>query len=176
MAWTTPSTYVAGAILTAASLNTNVRDNTNALYSTVQRLAYQQRTTDYTAQGTEPGTNGNIFASNLTWTADGTSAYRVEFFACQMSTGSTAGSEAFISFVNSAGTSLGRMYNVGVADGTRSASNGVYISWYYTPTAGAAAINARGWRSNSDATIRGGASGAGNYVPMFMAVYGPALA
>jgi hypothetical protein len=157
-------------------MNTNVRDNTNALYSTVQRLAYQQRTTDYTAQGTEPGTNGNIFASNLTWTADGTSAYRVEFFASLMATGSTVGSEAFISFVNSAGTSLGRMYNVGVADGTRSASNGVYISWFYTPTAGAAAINARGWRSNSDATIRGGASGAGNYVPMFMAVYGPALA
>ena len=30
MAWTTPSTYVAGAILTAASLNTNVRDNSLA--------------------------------------------------------------------------------------------------------------------------------------------------
>jgi hypothetical protein len=176
MAWTTPSTYAAGEILTAASLNTNVRDNTNALYTTVQRLAYQQRTTDYSAQGTEPGTNGNIFTSNLTWTADGTSAYRVEFFASLMNTGTSAGSEGFISFVNSAGTSLGRMYQVGVADGSRSASNGVYISWYYTPTAGAAAINARGWRSNSDATIKAGTSGAGNYVPMFMAVYGPALA
>ena len=32
MAWTTPSTYVAGAILTAASLNTNVRDNTGFLF------------------------------------------------------------------------------------------------------------------------------------------------
>jgi hypothetical protein len=30
MAWTAPSTFVAGAILTAASLNTNVRDNTLA--------------------------------------------------------------------------------------------------------------------------------------------------
>jgi hypothetical protein len=30
MAWTAPSTYVAGAILTAASLNTNVRDNSLA--------------------------------------------------------------------------------------------------------------------------------------------------
>ena len=30
MAWTDPSTYVAGAILTAASLNTNVRDNSLA--------------------------------------------------------------------------------------------------------------------------------------------------
>lgn len=30
MAWTAPSTFVAGAILTAAQLNTNVRDNTLA--------------------------------------------------------------------------------------------------------------------------------------------------
>jgi hypothetical protein len=30
MAWTAPSTFVSGAILTAASLNTNVRDNSLA--------------------------------------------------------------------------------------------------------------------------------------------------
>ena len=38
MAWTAPSTFVAGAILTAAQLNTNVRDNSIAghpLYSTL---------------------------------------------------------------------------------------------------------------------------------------------
>jgi hypothetical protein len=32
MAWTAPSTWVSGAILTAAQMNVNVRDNTNALY------------------------------------------------------------------------------------------------------------------------------------------------
>ena len=32
MAWTAPSTFVAGAILTAAQLNTNVRDNTGFLF------------------------------------------------------------------------------------------------------------------------------------------------
>ena len=35
MAWTTPGTAVAGEVLTAAWLNTNVRDNTQHLYDTM---------------------------------------------------------------------------------------------------------------------------------------------
>lgn len=33
MAWTTPATFTVGQTLTAASMNTNVRDNTNFLFS-----------------------------------------------------------------------------------------------------------------------------------------------
>ena len=41
MAWTTPATFVATNILTAAQLNTNVRDNANALYGGGLALASQ---------------------------------------------------------------------------------------------------------------------------------------
>jgi hypothetical protein len=44
MAWTTPETAVAGEVLTAAFLNTNVRDNTADLRSYQNRFATARRT------------------------------------------------------------------------------------------------------------------------------------
>lgn len=71
MAWTAPSTFVAGAILTAAQLNTNVRDNTLAggpIYTTEAartaaitapfegQRAYITGSTETTATGATSGT------------------------------------------------------------------------------------------------------------------------
>ena len=48
MAWTSPSTWVAGATVTAAQLNTQIRDNVKAISSRV----YVQRSTAGTFTGT----------------------------------------------------------------------------------------------------------------------------
>lgn len=44
MPWTTPTTFVSGNVLTAAQMNTDVRDNTNFLYS--PPMAVVQRSTN----------------------------------------------------------------------------------------------------------------------------------
>jgi hypothetical protein len=59
MAWTTPETAVAGTTLTAAFLNTNLRDNTNFLYTPPMVQVY--RTSDLTSY---------VASSAITWQAE----------------------------------------------------------------------------------------------------------
>jgi hypothetical protein len=175
MAWTTPSTYVAGAILTAASLNTNVRDNTNALYSTVQRLGYQARTSSYTTTSAVAPGPTNIFATSISWTADGTSAYLLEFYSPSVSTSSTAGSFVVTTFTTNTGTSICYATQSAFGDGTRQAINPNFARYLYTPAAGTATFNVRAYHGTAAGVVDAGAGG-NAIAPMYMAVYGPPLA
>ena len=171
MAWTTPSTYTAGAILTAASLNTNVRDNTNALYTTVQRLGFQQRTTNSVSSTTSFAAASDLFTTSISFTADGTSAYRIVFYSSAGDTGA-ATRDLFVS-LSVSGTETGRlnMYDAGA----RVLAPCVYQR-FLTPTAGVKTINFRHYQAGGATTLIGDAGTGSLATPMYMAVYGPDLA
>ena len=175
MAWTPPKTdFDPGDVLTAAEMNA-IGGNLEALYVPIQRLAYQERTTTFSVTSTtDPGTT-DVFASDLTWTADGTSAYQVVFFCENMATGTTANADVTVNLVTGGGTDLGRLAVVGVGDGTRAHYNTVYAVRWYTPAAGSASVNVRAWRNLANGNLNAGAGGPGTTMPMWMAVYGPAL-
>ena len=175
MAWTTPGTAVAGAVLEASFWNSNVRDNTNALYDSIRRLGFEQRTSNYSISSTTVAGAADVF-TDVTWTADGTSAYRIEAYFPFVESAQAANAFVEVWLVNGSGTGLGRLAYVGYADGTRSAAQGaVNPSYFYTPAAGSTSINIRIINFGGTGNASAGAGGAAANVPAFLAVYGPAL-
>jgi hypothetical protein len=165
MAWTTPDTYTAGQVLTAASMN-KVSGDLNVIYA-ARRLAYQQSTSAYTCNQTALGSASDIFASDLTITADGANAYKIEWYFPYFDPGST--SVPRLHLVDGSGTDLSWL---AVRTGNiEFMCNG---SIYYTPSAGSASFNLRMTNGGSGSgTLGMGAGGAGNYNPGWMAVFGP---
>jgi hypothetical protein len=172
--WTNPETFTAGQTLTAASMNV-ISGDLNALYAPVRRLGYQSRTTSYTTtSGVAPGP-ANIFTTSISWTADGTSAYRCEFYAPSASTATNAGAFIVVTFTTDTGTELCRLTQTAFGDGTRAAIAPQYAVFLYTPSAGTATLNVRAYHGTAAGTVDAGAGGSA-LAPMFMSVYGPALA
>jgi len=159
----------------AAFWNEQVRDNTDALYKSVQRLGFQTRTTDYTVSATSIASAADIFASDITFTADGTSAYRIEACFPRISTASNANSSVTLNLVDGSGNDLGAMALVGEPDGGTTIHSPVFVVYYYTPAAGSRSINVRAIRSVANGIIYNGAGGSGARLPSYLAVFGPAI-
>ena len=176
MAFTTPGTAVAGEVLTAAFWNEQVRDNSDALHKSVRRIGYQTRTTSYTVSATTVAGAADIFSSDITWTADGTSSYEIELYIPQVETATGANAFVYLALVDGSGNDLGRFGFVGYADGTRAAVQIVNARYQYTPASGSRSINVRAFYGNAgNGLLSAGAGGSGNIVPMFLAVYGARL-
>ena len=164
MAWTTPETFTAGQTLTAASMNA-ISGNTEALQF-ARVLGYEQRTTTYTATQQVAGiTSAADIFTDITFTADGTSAYRVEWYFPYFSLNASA--QPRLHLVDGSGNDLGFLnFN---EDGTSPISG----TYYYTPSSGSVTINMRGTRLSGSPTWGAGAGGAGAYIPAFVIVTGP---
>lgn len=146
-----------------------INDN---LYARIRRLGFETRTSNYTASGTTHNNAANIFSSNITFTADGTSAYRAVFWSGRVDTiGTTV--DIFITFsLDSAETGRLNLFDVG-----ERMSVGYYFEHYFTPSAGSRTVNFRAYCpfAGSDPVINGGAGTGQSDYPMFMAVYGPGV-
>lgn len=175
MAFTTPGTAVAGDVLTAAFWNSNVRDNSDALYQSTKRITYIQRTTEYTSTATAVASASDVFSSDLSWTADGTSAYQIEFYCPFSYTGTILDNNLAVYLVNGSGTSLGIIALVGPSQVSgRRGYSPIFAKTFYTPSAGTASINVRGVSTaGSDAGLVGGTATGTERVAMYLAVYGP---
>ena len=142
-------------------------------------LAYQQSTSIYYLTSNTLAGASDIFSSDLTWTADGTSTYWIEFCTPYAYTGYT-GSEAYsnLFLVNGSGTDLGLFAVTGMNNVAAKRQYGsIYIKAPYTPSAGSVSINIRGIYVNGDNTggLTAGSGGVGAYLPMWASVQGPYL-
>ena len=147
-----------------------------AIYQGVQRLAFGTRTTNYSISSTTLAGAADAFASDLTWTADGTSSYRIEAYWPFIESAQTANALIQMWLVDGSGTGLGRLGYVGYADGTRSGAQGaVNPSYFYTPAAGSTSINMRMIYENGPGNASAGAGGSAANVPAYLAVYGPTI-
>jgi hypothetical protein len=170
MAWTNPITYVSGAILTAAQLNTNVRDNTQALFDSVRRIDLKTRATNYTINQSALSSAGDVFSTDITFTADGTSSYVVEMHFPAVDNGAT-GNQMLFHFTDGGNNSLfGAVASVFSGSGQVRAS--VFVRKYWTPTAGSQSLNVR-------AIFTGGAGTAFmdpvSFSDAHLALFGPVL-
>jgi hypothetical protein len=183
MAWTTPGTAVAGAVLEADFWNSNVRDNTLELYSdvqdlnnTVRRIAYVERTSDFTSTATSIATATDIFASDITFTADGTSRYLVEFYTPLLRQPAVNDSYASVVLTDGGNTGRGTMALISVTNGD-SARATILARSFIQFSAGSTTLNLRLVVSSGTGTIVSGNGGTGitSWFPSYLAVYGPPL-
>jgi hypothetical protein len=127
-----------------ATYGDQIRSNFEALKSSLAGITSIRRTTNYTINQSAFASATDIFSSDLTWTADGTTEYWIEFSCARLQTGGSAGSEVVVSMTDGASNLIAHFGYVGTGDGTRSHSAPVFARIPYTPSAGTATINARG--------------------------------
>ena len=166
MAWTTPKTdFSPGNVLTADQMNA-IGNNLTALYTSAQRLDRQTKTSAVNAVASL-ATAGNVFTSNLTFTSDGVSLYRVEFF-CGSVQATTAGSALTVYLTNGSTTAITRLGQVYNASAVTYAS--MFAVHYVTPAAGSVTYNVK---AVANGILQGGSGSGDNFPVMFVQVFGP---
>jgi hypothetical protein len=167
MAWTTPATFTSGQILTAAQMNTNVRDNTNALYDTVKLLGSLTRDTNLSVA--VPNVT-EIFSSDLTLTTVNGVSYRFEFYCPNLVTAN--GGYAEFKLTNGSGTVLTRMGTFGNV----AIETACFCVAYYTATGASTTVNVALASGGSGTQTARSGNGSGDTLPnMWLRVYGPDL-
>ena len=148
--------------------------NVSTIYASFKRYDYQTRTSNYTVDQTALASAAEFFTSDVSWTADGTSAYLVEAYVPIMQSG-TAGYNVGIALCKGDGTGIvllsastfGGRVPVGV------------LRYAYTPAAGTQTINLRAIKeagaANGLVECGAGPIGSINYATTYLAVYGPRL-
>jgi len=163
----------------SAWVEVNDLDNTGGLsdgaYNSLKRLDFKTRTSSYTATTDVVASAADIFSSDLTFTADGTSNYIFEFWCYECYTGTATSDDILAHFVNGSGTDIFRIFSsrasILSSPLTRKYAT-VSSRWYYTPSAGSVSFNIRAIRNSAtnNAAMLGTADN-----PMFFSVYGPVL-
>ena len=176
MAYTTPTTHVAGETLPAADWNVVV-NNEIALQQSIVRLAYQTITSDFNVTTATVASATNIFSTGLTWTANGTSAYQIKFWAPSSYTSDILDRYLQFHLVDASGHDLGAIGQVGTCQATgRRAYGAVNLEVLYTPSAGSTTVNIRCVSvASGSGAIKAGPGGSGQLFPAYGAVYGPDL-
>lgn len=170
MAWTTPSTFTSGQILTAAQMNTNVRDNTNALYDSQKRLAYQTQSATGTVATVVSGTMNKLFPTSATFTADGSSTYIVEVYIPLVLAAVNAGAYNVLYLTDNAGAAVGSALAFSPqSNGTQAGQCSFFGRSLYTPSAGSKSLNVGGLHAVAAGSIGSAASSQLAYIK----IYGP---
>jgi len=170
MAYVAPTTRSIGDAVTAAAHNIIV-DDVIAHQASLVRLAYQTRATNYTISATSWAAAAELF-TDVSWTADGTSAYVVEVLPGIAWIAGSTNYNVYMSLGTGSGTELVTMIQKAGQDRD---SIGLF-KYFYTPSAGTATLNVRALKESggSDGTIEI-AAGSGRTVAglTYIAVYGP---
>jgi len=176
MAYVTPSTVSSGNGYTAVAHNIIVND-VIALRDSIVRLAYQTITSDFNVTTDTVATATNVFSTGLTWTANGTSAYQIKFWAPGSYTSDILDRYLQFHLVDASGNDLGAIGQVGTCQTTgRRAYGAVNLEVLYTPSAGSTTVNIRCVSiASGSGAIKAGPGGSGQLFPAYGAVYGPDL-
>jgi hypothetical protein len=181
MPWTTPGTAVAGDVLTAAFWNTQVRDNSQHLYDAAKRIGYTTATSNYTVNQLTVANASNVFGNSISFTADGTSSYQVQFYCARAAV--PAAAAAYISVVLydvTASAMSGVLAFPQVESAAAEMSVSIFARAWITPAAGTRTLNVRAIKANvaNNGTLyngNGGTDPVSSYFPMHLAVFGPPL-
>ena len=132
MPWTAPTTFVAGAVLTAAQLNTNVRDNSLAL-----PRGYMAFTTLATSFSSTSTTAVDVTGLSVTFTAEAGRRYLIQLVASAQNSGANT---TQIYITTSGNTALAEGFTQKIASATTTISTFTV----QTPAAGSVTYKVRG--------------------------------
>ena len=166
----------AGDVATAAAWNVLTND-VIALQQSIVRLAYGTRATSYTvsANMTQLSTAAEVFSSDLSFTADGTSSYLVECYIPIIGCAANANYNLWIVLCKGDGTAIASLAQV-TGNASQRLPGGV-TRYFYTPSAGTQTVNVRAIQETGggNGLLENGASSGytGSAAPMYLAIYGP---
>jgi len=134
-----------------------------------RRLAYITRTSTYAVSSSTISGAADLFSSDLSITADGTSAYRFEFFCPLVWVENVLNGGVFLALVRGDGTEIGEFGSRGRQDGVAVGHNNIRATIYSTPASGARTFNVRARFQTASSNpqlinIPG--------IPMFLAIFG----
>lgn len=166
--WTTPRTWPDAYVVGSSDLNQQLRDNLTALYDSQHDVAQRKTAvSNYTMHvGTSAAGATEVFGTDMSWTADG-SSYTVEFF-CAGAAAVT--NPARICLTDGTGVIL-----TVLAEISAGATVPVLARFQYTPAAGARTLNVVGVvASGGSGTIYAGTGGSTvtSYPPAYLRVFG----
>ena len=176
MTYVAPSTVTTLQTYTSAAHNVIVND-VIALHQSIIRLAYGTRATSYTvsANMTQLSTAAEVFSSDLSFTADGTSSYLVECYIPIIACPANASYNLWIVLSEGDGTAIASLAQV-TGLGSQRLPGGV-MRYFYTPSAGTQTVNVRAIQETGggNGELQNGASSGytGSAAPMYLAIYGP---
>ncbi|CAB4187515.1 hypothetical protein UFOVP1158_28 [uncultured Caudovirales phage] len=145
-------------------------------FQSIQRLAFQTRTTNLNINTTLALT-GNLFSTSATFTAAGSTAYRIEVYAPIVGSSLTANDSTIVHLTDGSNNSLCRLSVHGSGNGAQNAYSPLFAVYYYTPSAGTVTLNVSATTSSVIGTpaIYAGAGTANVPAPATIAVFGPPL-
>jgi len=114
-----------------------------AIYESIKRVAFTSTSSDYTVNQTALASASNVFATSASWTADGTSAYRVQFYCPLVNIAQTNNCGINFTLTNNAGTKIVDLGSVGRPGNSELVQSFINADYYYTPSAGATTLNMR---------------------------------
>ena len=175
MAFVTPTNVTVGSVLTASKYNQEVVDNIDALYGTVKRFAFNERTIDLTNINTGVVSTATEVFTDLSFTSLAATAYLIEFYTPRLVPGNTNDSAIFAHLCTGSGTALGVM--AAVSSASHSGTTPILARTFYTPGAGTTTLNIRCTVTGAAGALRAGSGGTSqtSYFPAYLAVYGPPL-
>lgn len=161
MAWTAPSTWTTGTVVTAAQLNAQLRDNMKELW---REVAYAQITSNATTAATTEGTATQIVSSGaVTYTAE---PILIEFY-CPYLANSDSGATTTLTLFDDT-TVVGIIGKAQAAAGN--AGHATHLMYRLTPTAASHTYLVKFHTSAGTSTANAGAGGSATYLPCFIRV------
>jgi hypothetical protein len=167
VAWSgAPRTWSTGELVTAASLNTEVRDRSNEVW---WERDYTEKTSSTAISATTEATANTVITS-APLDYDGASPVRLQFYSPEIAAGTSNDSHVVIVLYED-GTSVGFMGRfVGSGAGSVADSAGATLVRRLTPAAGTHTYSIRAYRVTANGTVLGGAGGAGAYMPATLTI------
>jgi hypothetical protein len=161
MAWTSVRTWVTGEVVTAALLNTHLRDQLQEVWHDVD---YTEFTSPVTISATtEAGATTIVTA--VPFTADGTSPVVVRFFSPRIAPANQSGGALNFALYEGS-SSIGR---IGRVEGVFNQNDftGV-MERRFTPTSGSKTYSIRAYQENGNGSVHAGVGGFGNLMPGYI--------
>lgn len=177
-----PTYYTRNAAASGAGDVSDLTANLSGIdnkFAQIRRLGYVTNTSTYSLTSSTVSGAANIFSSSITWTAVGSTAYRIEFFCPYGYTPTDVDTFVTVVLVDGSGNDLGKIGVVGPTQVSGKRAYGtINGTYYYTPSVGTTTINARAYFTSSNgngSALVGNTGGVGVQVPMFLSVYGPEI-
>lgn len=172
MPYVPPSTATAGSVLTAAFLNTNYRDNLNDHETRFKQYAFQSQNSMNPTNFASTTFSGSaeVFGTDATWTADGTSTYVVDVYIPLIH---NPGASTLQCTVWLSDGSTGQVALLGLPIMVAGMGIPFYGRHFYTPAAGSRSVNVRISVTTLSVNVYGHTAGT-SYTPASLRVMGPA--
>lgn len=166
VAWTTPRTWVVGEAVTAAELNSNIRDNEDYLFGSGSgsEVGYDQVTGTVTVTSSTEATGTSVIPC-AAHTFDG-AAVMAEFF-CPEGTAASAGGAMGVCLFEGT-TEVGRLTGSGLGDVNPNNHIPILGRLRFTPTAGSHTYTVTAFVAGGNGALICGAGGVAANPPMFI--------